>query len=364
MFAYPAKFWYADFGGFQEAKARGFGQRLDLYVFLKQVPPTLEQAVGETTFRVGCAPCVNLFPKTAEPIELAQSRYEYRVLPEVGQPTGYEVHSIASVTGEDPDGGGRVEYRPFYSVTHPAGTDARAAFYYPTRRAAAARGNADSPAGGGTDVFLSVVDRGWDVHLPATSRLVVRTLCTNRDRPAQLRRLGEKLPLKPLTPMPTAAIKCVRPPTLPRRPPRRRRGNHWKLLSHLSLNHLSLSGDEAGRTALQEILRLYDYGENDQQAGRPTTGLVDGLTGVSHRRAVERLTEGTQAAFVRGIEVTVELDEDKYLGTGAFLFAAVLDRFVGLYASINSFTTLVAKAKNGGREIYRGRPRAGDKPLV
>ena len=37
---------------------------------------------------------------------------------------------------------------------------------------------------------------------------------------------------------------------------------------------------------------------------------------------------------------------------------------VGLYAGINSFTTLVAKAKAGGREIYRGRPRAGDKPMV
>ena len=88
------------------------------------------------------------------------------------------------------------------------------------------------------------------------------------------------------------------------------------------------------------------------------------MAGVSHRRAVERLTEGTAAAFVRGLEVTLDLDEDKYLGTGAYLFAAVLDRFVGLYASINSFTTLVARAKTGGREIYRGRPRAGDKPLV
>ena len=93
-------------------------------MFLKQVPPTLEQAVTETTFRLGCAPCVNLFPKTAEPIDLSQARYEYKVVPEVGQPTGYEVYSVDGVTGEDPDGGGRVEYRPFYSVTHPTGTDA------------------------------------------------------------------------------------------------------------------------------------------------------------------------------------------------------------------------------------------------
>ena len=367
LFAYPAKFWYFDVGGFPEAAGRGFGQRLDVYIFLKQVPPTLPQAVTDATFRLGCTPCVNLFRKTAEAIDLTQARYEYRVTPEVGQPTGYEVYSVDGVTGEDPDGGGRVEFRPFYSVTHPAGTDARGAYYYPSRRAAVAPREGKPKADDfGSDVYLTVVDRGWDVQLPATSRLIVRTTCTNRDRPAQLRRLGEKLPLRPLTPMPVDEIRCVRTPSLPRRPPRRRRGAYWKLLSHLSLNHLSLTGDEAGRQALQEILRLYDFadGEGPQPAGRPAVGLVDGLTGVSHRRAVERLTEGTAAAFVRGLEITLELDEDKYLGTGAYLFAAVLDRFVGLYASINSFTTLVARSKVGGREIYRGRPRAGDKPLV
>ncbi len=370
MFAYPAKFWYVDVSGFREAASRGFGQRLDLYVFLRQVPPTLGQAVTEATFRLACAPCVNLFPKTAEPIDLSQARYEYKVIPEVGQPTGYEVHTVESVTGEDPDGGGRVEFRPFYSVTHPTGTDGRGAYYYPVRRAAVVprdvAGTETKGRDAGTDVYLSVVDRGWDVHLPATSRLVVRCLCTNRDRPELLRKAGEKLALRPQTPMPTDAIRCVRTPTLPLRPPRRRRGAFWRLVSHLSLNHLSLTGDEEGRRALQEILRLYDATDTDSgpAVARASSGLVDGLAGVSHRRAVERLTEGTAAAFVRGLEVTVELDEDKYLGTGAYLFAAVLDRFFGLYASLNSFTTLVAKAKAGGREIYRGRPRAGDKPLV
>jgi type VI secretion system protein ImpG len=40
----------------------------------------------------------------------------------------------------------------------------------------------------------------------------------------------------------------------------------------------------------------------------------------------------------------------------------VLERFLGLYASVNSFTQLVARA--GDRVIKRWPPRAGDKPLL
>ena len=40
------------------------------------------------------------------------------------------------------------------------------------------------------------------------------------------------------------------------------------------------------------------------------------------------------------------------------------ERFLGLYASVNSFTQLVAKAKQGERVIKRWPPRAGDKPLL
>ena len=45
----------------------------------------------------------------------------------------------------------------------------------------------------------------------------------------------------------------------------------------------------------------------------------------------------------RGIQVTIEFDEDKYVGTGIFLFAGILERFLGQYVSVNSFSQMVAK---------------------
>ena len=57
-----------------------------------------------------------------------------------------------------------------------------------------------------------------------------------------------------------------------------------------------------------------------------TRQLIEGITGVSSRRVVGRTGGPTASGFCRGVEVTIEFDEQKYVGTGVFLFACVLER--------------------------------------
>ena len=42
---------------------------------------SLEFGVSKSTFRLGCAPVVNLFEQVAEPILMEQKRFEYRIVP-------------------------------------------------------------------------------------------------------------------------------------------------------------------------------------------------------------------------------------------------------------------------------------------
>jgi type VI secretion system protein ImpG len=58
------------------------------------------------------------------------------------------------------------------------------------------------------------------------------------------------------------------------------------------------------------------------------------------------------------------LDEQKYVGTGAYLFASVLERFLGLYAAINSFTQLVVSTRQGEGVLKSWPPRAGEQQLI
>jgi type VI secretion system protein ImpG len=164
---------------------------------------------------------------------------------------------------------------------------------------------------------------------------------------------------------PLSRVLCLRTPTAPLRPPLRR-GSHWRLVSHLCLNHLSLADPLEGLEALQEILRIYDFSESEvgQQQAAVTRQLIEGITALSTKRVVGRTGGGPASGFCRGIEVNIELDEQKYVGTGVYLFAAVLERFLGLYAGLNSFTQLVAKTTQGERYFKKWPPRAGELPLV
>jgi type VI secretion system protein ImpG len=128
-------------------------------------------------------------------------------------------------------------------------------------------------------------------------------------------------------------------------------------LSHLSLNYLSIC--EGGRQALQEILQLYDF-----WASAAIQQQITGITDVRSRRVVGRPPSMGWNGFCRGLEVTLEFDEEKYVGSGVFLFASVLEKFLGLYSSLNSFSQLVATTRQREEPLKRWPPRAGDQILL
>jgi type VI secretion system protein ImpG len=68
--------------------------------------------------------------------------------------------------------------------------------------------------------------------------------------------------------------------------------------------------------------------------------------------------------FARGVHVTIEFDEDKYVGTGLFLFASVLERFLGQYVSINSFSQLTARTSHRKDPLRKWPPRNGNRVLL
>jgi type VI secretion system protein ImpG len=155
---------------------------------------------------------------------------------------------------------------------------------------------------------------------------------------------------------PVLRIRSLVKPTDPVRPPLAG-DTMWRLISHLTLNYVSLGN--GGPEALQELLKLYDF--SGSSAVRQQ---IEGIVEVSSSRVVRRPATMGWHGFCRGIEVTIRFDEDKYVGSGVFLFASVLDKFLGLYASLNSFTQLVATTLQRERPLKRWPPRAGEQILL
>jgi type VI secretion system protein ImpG len=278
-------------------------------------------------------------------------------VPEVGHPQGYEVYSIEGVTAASPDGKD-THYQPFYHFRHGENRDHSHAFWYSTRRAGLSTDDR------GTDVYLHLVDPDFNPTEVAADTVVVRTLCTNRDLPTQLPRIGEEVRLSLGFAAPGVRARSVRNPTGSLRPvnPRSR---YWHLISHLNLNHLSLTGDESGTEAFKSLLRLYDLTDlaADPQTAALAKNAIDGIIRVSSRRTTAWIGTGELAGFARGLEVNLELDETKFVGASGVLFSTILERFFGLYASVNSFTQLVARYRQRDGILKRWPPRAGDKPV-
>ncbi|HYT94443.1 MAG TPA: type VI secretion system baseplate subunit TssF [Gemmataceae bacterium] len=355
FFAFPSKFLFVDLTGLDERILGQVGNRLEVFIYLSRTSADLEQNLSDDTFRLGCTPMVNLFRQRAEPIPLTHTEPEYRVVPDVRRPMAMEVYSVDRVAATSPSGE-EVEYLPFYSTRHAEGDAGRQAFWYATRRPA---GRKEGQVDFGTEVFLTLVDLGFQPSAPADWTVDVETTCLNRDLPFRLPFGGDQ-PRMQLSEGggPLAPLVCLTPPTRTLRPAFRH-GARWRLISHLVLNHLSLEGEE-GTSALREILKLYDFTDSAD-----TRSMIDGVVRVSSRRIVGRVRSRREVeAFGKGVEVTVQFDEDRFSGSGLFLFASVLERFLALYCTVNSFTRLIATTTRREGELHRWPPRAGAKILL
>lgn len=354
FFAFPQKFLFFELQGLGSDQLANCGSTLELYLFLKRHKPELEAQVDGDTFKLGCTPVVNLYRQRAEPIQLSQTEFAYRVVPDARRPLAHEVYSVDRVVATLPDNETK-EIHPFFAMQHAGDLESHRCFWHAARRPA---GYSAGQVDAGTEVYLSIVDLDFSPTAPAKWTMDIETTCVNRNLPRRLPFGGGQPRLQLSIGAPLGKIECLTPPTATLRPTLRR-GTIWRLISHLSLNHLSLLGTGDAAKPLREILKLYDFTDSAE-----TNAIIDGLLDVQSRRSVGRVGGSVSAGFCRGVEVTLHFDEDRFSGNGVYLFATVLERFLGLYTSINSFTKTTATTNKREEALCRWPPRAGEKVLL
>ncbi|MEM7497635.1 MAG: type VI secretion system baseplate subunit TssF [Pseudomonadota bacterium] len=341
FFGLPEKFQFFEV----ETGAVGVTDRLDIYLYVDCAPGPLERGIGRENLLLNCTPIVNLFPTRAEPVPLDGTRTIYPLLADARRPRSNEVHSVTAVTLIDKRGETR-ESRAFFHRLTDRG-ERSGEIYWQLQR------HAESPEGVPGTVSVAFVDERDRPRSAADTVASVEILATNGDLPDRLPYVGGQpyLTLNRGADL-VASIACLMPPT-----PIRRRGDPddraWRLISHLSLNHLSIVDD--GVAALRSILRLYD-----SVAAPETRRMIDAIHDVRSEPAVVRLGE----TMLRGTEIVLTLDEEQIEPGQGWLFASALDRFFGAYTTINSFTRLTLRFKGLAEPYARFAPRAGQEPLL
>lgn len=355
FFVFPEKYMFIDIQGLAETLPADATNELNLYIYLNSSDVELEHNISADTFVMGCTPVVNLFNHRADPIKIDHTRLEYQVVADTRRPLGYEVHSVDKVVAST-SSGEKKEYLPFYGLKHEHQDSDNHAFWFAARRHAKLNYLERDE---GTDVFLNLVDLQFNPNVPDDRTLIIDTTCSNRDLPSKLPFNLEQPKLQCVNGAPPCErIRCLTQPTATIRPPLRD-GARWRLLSHLNLNHLSITGGPNATEAMKEILRLYDFKESSA-----TRALIESIKSLNARPVSAPLNIDGHATLCRGIEIEIVIDDALSSGNSSYLFASVLEHFFGLYCSINSFTRVLVKRNNKEGYLKKCPPRAGEKILL
>jgi type VI secretion system protein ImpG len=301
---------------------------------------------------LGCTPVVNLFRQRGEPIRLTHTTASYPVLADARRAFAFEVQSIDSVNlvRQTPQGETVVQFRPFYSLQHAQTTEQNGHYWAMRRDATLAE---RSP---GFETQIAIVDIDFDPAAVETDTLNLELTCSNRDLPSLLSygQAGGDLFLEGGSSVRT--IHFLRKPTHSWRFPSGRSA-HWRLISHLSLNHLSISA--GGVEAFREMLALYDLPRSPSSQRQ-----IGGISAIEQGATTAWLAGNPFNCLVRGVQVRLAIDEEAFIGSGIHAFAHIVERFLALYVHANSFTQLVIVSAKTGEDLFTCTPKSGDLSLL
>lgn len=352
FFAFPEKFLFFELANLTKNNYKNLtGNNVEIFFYLKQANHELKSQISAENFVLGCTPVINLIDKRAEPITLTHTKTDYPVIADVRKNDLYEVYSINKVAALSPNGE-TIECQPFYGLNHNDSDDI--IFWHKTRREVVALDKTDNL---GTELCLNLVDNSGKTLNKNKWVVTVNTTCTNRNLPRQYFVHGVTPRLQFASgSAPTPVINWIVTPTKTHQPALSN-DNQWRLVSHLTLNNMSLTLDDA--SAIKELLHLYDFTNRSE-----TQMMIAGVRSIKTRRSTARIPGQSINNFAAGLEVSIDLDPNHFPQGQATLFGSLIEQFLPMYCAVNSFTQLIITTDNFQQELHRWQPRTGSKQLL
>ena len=347
-FLLPERFQILELSGLVEALQRVESDDIEIFLICQRGDATLEHSVVSSMLQLNCVPAINLFPHECERIHIRNRDYEHHIVPDRTRPMDFEVYTVDAVYGYSTGNENKQEFLPFYSANDLAYQADERAYYTVNRtpRRYSERQLREGPRSSyiGGEVYLALVDGHEAPYSGELRQLGVSIQATNRDLPLHMPLGRGNTDFSLDIGLPLLGIHCRSGPSKPR-PAWPEGETNWRLVSHLSLNYLSLIDADPlhGAEALRELLALYgDLGEPHIRKQ------IEGVRHVEIRTTTRRMPVPGPIAFGRGLEIILTLDEAAFEGGSLFLLGAVLERFFARYVSMNSFTQLVLRSSDRG----------------
>lgn len=347
-FHFPERFLFFSINNLERV-VKNADETLDLLIPVSPDVTIDGLEIDSGNFLLGCTPIVNLFPKITDPIRLDHRKIDYRVSPDARRERTTEIHSILKVAAAIDDDPEAQTFTPYFSFDH-EDLEKKDTVYWLSRRVPTDR--RETP---GTDVLLSFVDTNFNPKMPPFQTIYARTLCTNRF-------LAEQIPAKALLQLedkaPISHITCLDKPVSQVYTPTDGE-TLWQLISHLSVNHLSITMGPYAVKALKETLRLY-AGPASQHRHEE----IDAILALTAHPIVRRMGDQSWRGFVEGVKITLTLNERLQSGSSSFLLGSILRTVFAQQVALNSFVQLTLSSPQRQGEWMTWQPLPGEQILL
>jgi type VI secretion system protein ImpG len=280
-----------------------------------------EFRLSKENFRLHCAPAVNLFESTSEPISLTHQQTEYPVVADTNHPDGIMVYSVNRVTGNQPATGKTHAYSALPSFNHRSGSDR---YYHVSHRVREGRRPMTWLSVGGVKTEKQEI---LSCDITACNGVIPREHLQIRDIKAPSQEFPSNVTCENIT----RPSRLLMPPDRP--------DYRLALVAHLTVSYNSLSSIDSFR----QLLSLYDWSDQEQSNKR--------IRGISQIR-VAPLNRVYRGALLRGMDMQLSMDEDEYISPAdAYMFGTILHHFFTMYATINAFVQTGSRLSPSNSEM-------------
>lgn len=305
--------------------------------------------LNAANFKLFATPIVNLFKKQAEPQKINHKRMEYPLITDAHHPEYYQAYSILKMNmvreKSDQD---QVFYPvlPFFAMSHYH--QDKVQFFYSL--------NPEQMKNKHQELNYSVISRALEPHATQSDFISTEILCTNRELPYESYNKDQNALTLNDSNLARRALMLKRP-SIPYYFEQNKK-EQWRIISHLSLNNLSLmKGDAVSH--IKELLALYNLSKSKENQI-----IIDAIKNIQFSTTQKLVESKPFPLFVRGLKVEVEVDAEVFRGHSLYIFSQLLTHVFNLKVNMNSFVDVIIVDVNTQQELYQCVQNVGGKTAL
>ena len=305
--------------------------------------------LNAANFKLFATPIVNLFKKQAEPQKINHKRMEYPLITDAHHPEYYQAYSILKMNmvreKSDQD---QVFFPvlPFFAMSHYH--QDKVQFFYSL--------NPEQMKNKHQELNYSVISRALEPHATQSDFISTEILCTNRELPYESYNKDQNALTLNDSNLARRALMLKRP-SIPYYFEQNKK-EQWRIISHLSLNNLSLmKGDAVSH--IKELLALYNLSKSKENQI-----IIDAIKNIQFLTTQKLVESKPFPLFVRGLKVEVEVDAEVFRGHSLYIFSQLLTHVFNLKVNMNSFVDVIIVDVNTQQELYQCVQNVGGKTAL